>query len=226
MNDHPYSTLKQNERTYQMLLLHDQHGLTLTEIAKIFKITPERVKQLYHKLKLEQVHLYINHLAAVLEADSASQVQNVLCAAYECYQDWTYVCAYLEKKYKVILKEYRNGEPGMPTAFIRTMSPFKPKLSEETVARVVQLREVQKATFKAIAKELHLTQAKAKDTYDKFYHKKSLALVHALQEKAASEEEKNAIWAYYFRGCHSPKKRYDILTQDESIIDAAQPPKR
>ena len=120
------------------------------------------------------------HIASVLGYESASQVENVFRNAYECYRDWTYACAYLEKKYKDILIEYRDGEPGMPIQFIRNMPPFKPKLSKKTVARVIELREVEKASFVTIAKELRMTQAKARHTYEMFYHKQVIALIHVL----------------------------------------------
>ncbi len=213
MKDMPYSELNQDKRAYEIMLLRDQHGNTFTDIAKEFEISPGRVIQIYKKLKLKQIRLYINHIAAVLGYESTLQVKNVFDNAYECYQDRTYACAYLEKKYKDILIEYRDGEPGMPTQFIRNMPPFKPKLSQKTVARVIELRDVEKASFVTIAKELRMTQAKAKHTYELFYHKQVLALIKALQEKAESKEEKENIWNYYFRRYHSSKKRYDMLTK-------------
>ena len=213
MKDIPYSVLNQDERAYEIMLLRDQRGNTFADIAKEFEISAERVIQIYNKLKLKQIRLYINHIAVVLGYESTSQVKNVFDNAYECYQDWTYACAYLEKKYKDILIEYRDGEPGMPTQFIRNMPPFKPKLSKKTVARVIELRDVEKASFVTIAKELRMTQAKAKRTYEMFYHKQVLVLIKALQEKAESKEEKETIWKYYFRRYHSSKKRYDMLTK-------------
>ena len=213
MKDMPYSELNQDKRAYEIMLLRDQHGNTFTDIAKEFEISPQRVIQIYNKLKIKQIRLYINHIAAVLGYESTLQVKNVFDNAYECYQDRTYACAYLEKKYEDILIEYRDGEPGMPTQFIRNMPPFKPKLSKKTVARVIELRDVEKASFVTIAKELRMTQAKAKHTYELFYHKQVLALIKALQEKAESKEEKENIWNYYFRRYHSSKKRYDMLTK-------------
>ena len=130
----------------------------------------------------------------------------------------TYACAYLEKKYKDILIEYREGEPGMPPRFIKNMPPFRRKLSKETIARVVELREVEKASFITIAKELRMTRAKARHTYDMFYHEKVLALFHDLLEKAESREEKETI-RNYFRGNYSAKKRYEMLTQGEGTAD-------
>ncbi len=118
-----------------------------------------------------------------------------------------HACAYLEKKDKAILIECRDGEPDIPTQFIKNMPPFKPKLSKKTIARVVELREVEKASFVTIAKKWRMTQAKAKRTYEMFYHKQILALIKALQGKAERQEKKAAIWNYYLRRYHSSKKR-------------------
>ena len=213
LKDIPYSILKQDERAYEIMLLRDQHANTFTDIARECEISVARVVQIYNKLKIKQTRLYINHIAVVLGHESTSQVRKVYNDAYECYQEWSYACAYLEKKYKDILTEYRDGEPGMPTQFVKSMPPFKPKLSKKTVARVVEMREVEKASFVAIAKELRMTQAKARCTYEWFYHKQVLELIKALQDKAGSREEKNAIWEYYFKENKTAKKRYDMLTK-------------
>ena len=212
LKDIPYSELNQDKRAYEMMLLRDQHGNTFTDIAKEFGLSAARVIQIYNQLKLRQIRLYINHIAVALGYESVSQVDNVFWDAYECYLDKAYVCAYFEKRYKDILIEYREGEPGMPAQFIKNMPPFKPKLSEKTIARVIEMRDVEKASFVTIARELRITQAKAKHTYEMFYHKQVLALIEALQEKAESQEEKAAIWNYYFRRYHSSKKRFDMLT--------------
>ena len=213
MKDIPYSILKQDERAYEIMLLRDQHGNTFTDIAKECERSVARVVQVYNKLKIKQIRLYINHIAVVLGYSGTSQVRKIYDDACECYQDLSYAGAYLEKKYKDILTEYRDGEPGMPTQFIRSMPPFKPKLSEKTVARVVEMREAEKASFAAVAKELRMTRAKARHTYEMFYHKQVLELIRALEEKAESNEEKRAIWNYYFRGNKTAKKRYDMLTE-------------
>ena len=101
----------------------------------------------------------------------------------------------------------------MPIRFIKSMPPFKAELSKKTVARVVEMREVEKAPYATIAKELRMTRAKAKRTYEMFYHKQVLELIKALQDKAESEEEKDAIWEHYFRGNKTAKRRYDMLTK-------------
>ena len=211
--DIQYSTLTEDKRSYEIMLLRDQHGNTFTDIAKECEISVARVVQIYNRLKLKQIRLYINHIAVVLGYESTSQIIKVYHDAYECYQDRAYACAYMERQFKYILAEYRVGEPGMPTKFIRSMPPFKSRLSQKTIARVIEMREVEKASFATIAKELRMTQAKAKRTYEMFYHKQVLELINALQEKAESNEEKSAIWDYYFNEYKSAKKRYDMLTK-------------
>lgn len=139
--------------------------------------------------------------------------------AYECYQDTAYACAYFEKKYKGILTEYRGGEPGMPIQFLRDMPPFKPQLSRKAISRIVEMRENEGASFVTIGKELHITRAKAKRTYEMFYHKKALAIIEALQEKATSYEEKRAIFDYWFGQYKSSKERYDMLMKEQATSD-------
>lgn len=213
MKNIPYSILKQDERAYEVMLLRDQHGNTFADIAKECEISVARVAQTYNKLKVKQIRLYINHIAVVLGYEGSSQIRKVYDNAYECYQGWSYACAYLEKKYKSILDEYRGGEPGMPIQFVRSMPPFKPKLSKETIARVIEMREVEKASYIAIAKELRMTPAKAKHTYEWFYHKQVLAFIEVLQKEANSYDEKMAIWEHYFKEYKTSKKRYDALTK-------------
>lgn len=211
MKDIPYNTLMQNKRAYEIMLLRDQFDNTFTEIAKEYEISAQRVKQIYHNIKLKQIQLYINHISLALGHENVTQVKNVYDNAYECYHEWTYACAYLEKKYKGILNEYRNGEPGMPKQFLKSMPPFKSKLSKKIISRVIEMREDEKASYLTIGKELHMTQAKARHTYDGFYHEQVLELIKTLQEKAKCSEEKEDIWKYYFGCFKTSKKRYEAL---------------
>lgn len=224
LKDIPYSVLKQDVRGYEIMLLRDQYGITFTDIAKEYEISVARAAQIYYRLKVRQIHLYINHIAIVLEFESTSPIRKVYDEAYECYQEWSYACGYMEKKYKTILTAYRNGEPGLPVHFIKSIPPFKLKLSKKTVARVIEMREVEKASFAAIAGELRITQAKAKRTYDMFYHKQVLELIRALQENADSHEEKMAIWDYYFRQNISCKTRYELIIKGfEDVASSSNP---
>lgn len=214
MKDIPYNVLKQNEQTYQIMLFHDQQNRIFSDIAREYRISQTGALQAYTRIKIKQIRLYINHIAFVLGHDNISQVHEVFDKALDCYQDWTYACAYLEQKYEAILKEYRDGEPGMPEDFIRNMPPFRAKLNDTTIHRIVDMREKQKLSFIVIGKKLKITKMKAKHTYDMFYHKQVLAMVRALQEQTDDEKEKMEIWEKYFRGNLSPKKCYDMLKSE------------
>ncbi|MEL4861483.1 hypothetical protein AAEU42_09585 [Pseudoflavonifractor phocaeensis] len=219
LKDIPYSVLMQDKRAYEIMLLRDQYDNTFTDIAKEFEISVVRAVQIYRKQKFRQKSLYITHISIALGHGSTAQVRKIFDEAYECYQDTAYACAYFEKKYKGILTEYRDGEPGMPIKFLKNMPPFKPQLSKKTVACIVEMREVEKASFATIAKELRMTRAKAKRTYELFYHKKVMALIEALLEKATSSEEKRAIWDGCFKGNKSSKRRYDMLIEEQATND-------
>lgn len=213
LKDIPYSVLKQDKRAYEIMLLRDQYNNSFTDIAKEFEISTVRAAQIYHKQKFRQKNLYINHVSIALGHGSTSQIRKIFDEAYECYQDTAYACAYFEKKYKGILTEYRGGEPGMPAQFIKAMPPFKPQLSKKTIARIVEMRETEKASFVTIAKELRMTRAKAKRTYEMFYHKQVLELMEALESRAESYEEKVIIRDFWFKRYKSSKELYEALTK-------------
>lgn len=217
LKDTAYSALMQDKRGYGIMLLREQEGKAFTDIAREYNISLERVRQIYSKQKFKQKCLYIHHIAIALGHENTSQIGKIFRAAEDWYRDRTYACAYFEKKYKDILTEYRDGEPGMPPQFIKSIPPFRSKLSKKEIARVVEMREVQKAPFALIAKELRITQAKAKHTYDWFYHERVVELVKALQDTVKTFEEKAAIWDRYFKGNITDKKCYDMLIKDTHI---------
>lgn len=212
LKDVPYSIIQQDERPYEIMLLRDQHGNTLTDIAKEYELSVTRTVQVYNKIKITQIRLYINHIAFVLGHEDISQVRKVFDAAYDCYQEWTYACAYLERQYRKILDDYRAGEPGMPLQFIKNMPPFRAKLSKKVITRLIEMREAEKASYISIANKLRVTREKAKHTYEWFYHKQVLEILKAKEKQIWGFDEKRALWDYYFKGYRTSKKRYDALT--------------
>lgn len=98
-----------------------------------------------------------------------------------------------------------NIEPEMPMQFIKSMPPFKIKFSRKMVARVIAMREVEKASYKVIGKELHMTQEKARHTYEWFYHVQVIELIASLQEKASSCEEKEKFGTIILADINLPK---------------------
>lgn len=219
LQDIPYTELTKEARAYEIMLLRDQYDNTYSNIAKEYNISVERVAQIYRRMLRKKNHLYINHISVVLGYRDVTPIRNLYYEVLDCYQDWKYACAYLEKKYADILTVYRDGEPGIPIQFINSMPPLRQKLSDKTIARVIDMREIQRASFVTIARELRITQMKAKDIYDSFYHKQVLELVKTLQDKAESEEEKDALWNRYIRSNKSAKKRYDMLTKEYPVSE-------
>lgn len=211
MKDVAYSELKKNERAYEIMLLKDQNGNTFADIAKEFGISVVRARQIYVRQKIKQKNLYINHITSVLGHNDTSQVRKVYEQADNCYQNRTYACAYLEKKYKEILDEYRNGEPGMPKEFIKSIPPLRGELSRKTINRIVEMHEVENATFVDIGKELHITPEKAKHSYGKYYSAKTIDVIAEMESRAKSNEEKMNILRIYSGKHNSPKKLYEMM---------------
>ena len=172
MKDIPYSVLTQDKRAYEVMLLRDQFDNTFADIAKEFEMSVSWAVQLYRRQKFRQKSLYVNHISIELGHGSTAQIRKVFDEAYEWYWDIACACAYLEKTYQDILTAYRDGEPGMPTQFLANMPPFKPRLSKKDAARVIEMRDIEKASFVTIAKELRITREKAKRTYDVFIIKR------------------------------------------------------
>lgn len=114
MKDIPYSTLKQDERAYEIMLLRDQHDNTFTDIANEYSISVVRVRQIYNKTKIKQIRLYIQHISIELGHENTSQIRKIYDDAYECYQDWTYACAYLEKNIKTFWTSTESGNRVYP----------------------------------------------------------------------------------------------------------------
>ena len=211
LKDVSYSVLKEDERAYKIMLLKDQDGYNFSDIAKEFDLSLARVTQIYRRLKIRQIRLYINHTSVALGYDSVSRVEKIYNDAADFYRDYSYECAYLENEYKEILAEYRAGEPGMPEQFVKSMPPFKRELGEKAISRIIEMREKENETFDDIAKKMHITRTKAKYTYDSYYHARVLCLARQLADKTDDSKKKAAIFDYCFKNNFSPKKRYEML---------------
>lgn len=211
----PYSNLLQDKRAYAIMQLRDRYEGTYADIAQKYGITTERASQLYYRSKKKQINLYINQIAFSLGHEDIQQIRKVYDDALECYGNKEYACAYLEKKYRAILEKYRCGEPGIPLRFIQNMPPFQPALNRQMTARVVAMREEEKVTFKKIADELGITQAKARRIYSGFYHQKTLEILTAKAKAAKNEAERQAVWIKCFSGHKNAKNRYEELIKGE-----------
>lgn len=217
LKDTPYSVLKKNARAYEIMLLREQEECSFADIGRKLHISPKYVRQIYHELKYKQLRLYVKHIAFTLGHESIAQIRVILNQAFDCYQDGAYVSAYFEKIYGYILTEYRAGEPGAPEKLMQTLPPFHHELSRDTVLRVVELHEADGKPYADIAKELNITQAKAKSTYDAYYCELLSELVDFLQDQARTPEERESIRSYVYGGNKSYKTRYELLKEKYSI---------
>ena len=70
MKDIPYSELKEDRRAYDIMLLRDQYNNTFTDIAKEYGISLVRARELYSRIKIKQIRLYIRHISIALGYDN------------------------------------------------------------------------------------------------------------------------------------------------------------
>lgn len=213
MQEMPYSVLKKDEQSYAILLRRDQEGRSFPEIAAAFGLSASWVSQLYYRIKAQQIHLYIRRVAAVLGHPDTSQVEQAYGEALACYQHVSYACAWLEQRYADILTAYRDGEPGMPPSFVRTMPPFQTGLDKKTASRIVKMRDTANASFAEIARALYITPEKARRLYDGYYHARVLKQMRRLEakEKVKTSEQRLALWEPLLEHRLSSKRRYEML---------------
>lgn len=215
LNDIPYSVLKKDQRAYEILILRDQHQNTFEDIANEYNVSKNRVIALYNRIKVKQIRLYVNHISIALGHEDTAIIRADFDAAFDSYREFQYICAFLEKKYKKILDEYRSGEPGLPAQFIEGLPPLKPELSKDEIARIVEMREKEKQTFIKIGIEMRITPEKAKHEYHTFYKEPVFEYIAALQNEAKSYEEKQAIWNRFFRPYRSARKMYEMMLAEK-----------
>ena len=212
LTDIPYSALKENRRAYEIMLLRDRYDNTYADIAKEFEISPRRIIQLYHDTKIKQLRLYARHLATVHGHDDTSAFKYM--PIYDCYRDFKYVSAYLEKEYTEILKEYRAGESGHSARFLAELPPLIEKVSDEMMEQVKTLREDEKKTFIEIGHEMKMTKEKAIDTYDWFYHKKWLAARDKIKNTYFDGSDDHDNLRDYYNQYRTAKKRLESIMKD------------
>ncbi len=212
LKDTPYSIIKNDSRAYEIMLLKDIQGCTYVELSKKFQLSAATVTILYSRAKLKQMRLYINRISFALGHEDFDQIRQIASAAFDCYQDRKYVCAYFEKRYNDILTEFRKGEPGLPKEFLENLPPLITKLDSSIITKIVEMRESKKATFKNIAARFNITPAKAHHIYYSYYHKKITKLIDEIQQESGLPRPD--LWEYYYKNINNSKKQYDIIMQN------------
>lgn len=95
--------------------------------------------------------------------------------------------------------------------------PYNTLKQNTRAYEIMLLRDQHESTFTSIAKKLHITPAKARHTYENFYHKQTVALIRDLKEKSKFNERELDIFEYYFTNYKSSKKRYDALMENLNL---------
>ena len=170
---------------------------------------------LQKKINFRKLILEIIKIEIVILPDKNENVIKVFSTAIYFYQNYPYTCGYLDKTYGEILESYRAGEPGTPQEMLEKLLPCPVKLGEEEISCIVTMREEEKASFRAIGREFHITPEKARHTYEMVYHRKVLEYVEGLQQQAKSWEERMEIWRRYLDGSMSAKRRYERLLAEQ-----------
>lgn len=213
LDDVPYSYLKESyPEKYEIMLLRDLYENTYADIAREMKKSNIRIIQDYHYIKIRQARMYIIHLSIAHGYSDSKFFHDLYVQARDCYADWQCASAYLEKRYKTILDEYRAGEPGMSKKILSELPPFRKRWSQKTVQDIIEWREKERKTFIEIGRLLKMTKFKAEDLYDMYYHKKFMSIINTMK-KEFGEKKAEEIMDDYYDKSYKPKKRYDLLCE-------------
>lgn len=210
--DIPYKNIKDNGRKYGVWLLRDVYGNTFADIARGYGVSQPIVISDYRKILMLKKKYYVNHLSIVKGHNDIVHFRKIARNAYDCYYDMKYVVAYLEKEYYDILREYRNGEPGMPEQMLRDLPPLRKRFSKQTIFAVVRLRETNRMTYGTIGKRLYMTKEKAEDLYNRYYHALNCSLIEKIVEMTGDTNLGTKYWETYQIG--SSKNFFDCLIKE------------
>ena len=223
LSDIPYKDIMNNGRKYDVWVLRDVYGNTFVDIARDYDVSVSTIVNNYEKLLSLKLQYYVNHLSIVHGYEDKKHFRKICISAFECYCERKYIVAYFEKEYADILREYRDGEPGMPEQFLRDLPPLRYEFSKRTISSVIRLRETNGMTFIAIGKRLRMTKEKAEDLYNHYYHTLYYELSEKIMEITGDKDLRERYWKKFHVGYS--KQKYDCLLNDfpelcESIMEA------
>lgn len=212
LSDIPCKNIMDNGRKYDVWVLRDVYDNTFPDIAREYGVSVGTIRSNYDKILWLKISYYVNHLSIVHGYENSAYFRKIWRSAYECYTSERYVVAYFEKEYADILREYRNGEPGMPEQLLRDLPPLRNGFTKQTVSSIVRLRETNGMTYAAIGKRLRMTKEKAKDLHNHYYH----TLYYELSEKIMEITGNKNLRDKYDNAFHIgyEKKKYDCLVKD------------
>ena len=170
LSDIPYKNLLDKGRKYDVWMLRDVYNNTFADIAREYRVSVSTIVSDYEKILFLKTKYCINHLSIVQGYENTAHFRKIWWSAFDCYCGIKYVVTYFEKEYADILKEYRNGELGMPERILQTLPPLRNQFSMRTISSVIRLRKTEGLTYDAIGKRLRMTKEKAEDLYNRHYH--------------------------------------------------------
>jgi len=212
LHDIPYESLLNNGRKYDVWMLRDVYDNTFADIAREYNVSVPIIISNYEKILLLKMKYYVNHLSIVHGYENGAHFRKICTSALDCYCRRKYVVAFFEKEYADILKEYRNGEPGMPEQFLQDLPPFRNKFSVRTISSVVRLRETEGLTYADIGKRLRMTKEKAEHLYNDHYRVLFIQLLEKIMEITGDADLCDKYWKTFRIG--SEKKKFDCLVAD------------
>ena len=166
----------------------------------------------YENMLFWKTRYYVNHLSIVHGYENTTHFRKIWMSALDCYLGNKYIVAYFEKEYADILKEYRNGEPGMPKRILQSLPPLRTQFSMRTISSIIRLRETEGLTYAAIGKRLRMTKEKAEDLYNHHYHVLYFQLSERIMEVTGDMDLRDKYRNAFRVG--SGKKKYDCLVAD------------
>lgn len=213
--DIEYSYLLKDKRGYELMVLHDVQDQSFQELAEKYGISISTVRNQYNRTRDRQKKLYIRHIATALGHEEVDLLEEEAARVEHFYRNVLYTCGYLEMKYKEILTKYRKGEPGLPDKLLRGMPAFRSfEPSKEEVQMIVQMKEEDRASFKAIGRRFGITKEKALYIYDYYYHEKLMEIYLEELKNASSKEEEWKIKCRFFgNGIRSARVRYNSIKE-------------
>jgi hypothetical protein len=210
--DIPYKNIMGKGRYYDVWVLRDVYENTFVDIAKEYNVSVGTIVGNYEKALYLKTEYYVNHLSIVYGYENTAHFRKIWRNALECYCGRKYIVAYFEKEYADILKEYRNGEPGMPKRILQSLPPLRNKFNMRTISCIVRLRETEGLTYAAIGKRLRLTKEKAEDLYKHHYHVLYRQLSERIMEITGDMDLRDKYEKAFCIG--NGKKKYNCLIED------------
>ena len=124
------------------------------------------------------------------------------------YYDLVQVTAYLEKEYKELLDDFREGDPPTVVNFLPYYE-ITGERKKELEAQVAKEKDIEKKSFNKIGEELGLTPSKTVILYQDYYCNKISKAIDIIQPTVSFN-----LRGYLYSAAKKPSDRWKLLMQD------------